>query len=145
MATGFNKWGMTGSMAAAAVICDMLIKEKNDFEEMLSPARRNLKTIKRFLQMSAQAAKSIALSAFYLPKETAELLNKNEGRLINVDGRKVGAYNDAKRIYLVSPKCPHLGCELHFNQNTLSRDCPCFSYTGELLEGPAQTNIKKQG
>ncbi len=149
LATGFNKWGMTGSMAAAAVICDMLIKGKSDFEEMLSPARKNLKTVKRFFQMSAQAAKSIALSAFYLPKETADLLNKNEGRLINVDGRKVGAYNDAKRIYLVSPKCPHLGCELHFNQNTLSWDCPChgsrFSYTGELLEGPAQTNIKMQG
>lgn len=43
VATGFNKWGVTGSMAAADVLSDMLTDKDNDFEELLSPSRSMLK------------------------------------------------------------------------------------------------------
>ena len=39
VATGFNKWGMTGAMTAATLLCDMITGNKNEFEEIFSPSR----------------------------------------------------------------------------------------------------------
>lgn len=39
VATGFNKWGMTGSMISAMLLSDMILGRKNDFEEVFSPQR----------------------------------------------------------------------------------------------------------
>lgn len=39
VATGFNKWGMTSSMVAADVLSDMVLGEKNIYEELFSPSR----------------------------------------------------------------------------------------------------------
>lgn len=43
VATGFNKWGMTSSMAAAMILTDMVQGKKNDYAEVFSPARGMLK------------------------------------------------------------------------------------------------------
>ena len=39
VATGFNKWGMTQSMVAAKILCDMITKKKNRYEEIYYPSR----------------------------------------------------------------------------------------------------------
>ena len=42
--------------------------------------------------------------------------------------------------------CSHLGCELKWNQDELSWDCPChgsrFDYKGKLIDNPAKDDIK---
>lgn len=43
VATGFNKWGMTSSMTAAKILCDMVQGRKNDYAEVFSPHRSILK------------------------------------------------------------------------------------------------------
>ncbi len=44
-------------------------------------------------------------------------------------------------------RCPHLGCELEWNEEEQSWDCPChgsrFSREGELLDNPAQVDLEK--
>ena len=42
-ATGFNKWGMTGAMVAAQLLCDMVLGKKNEFAEVFSPSRHILR------------------------------------------------------------------------------------------------------
>lgn len=41
--------------------------------------------------------------------------------------------------------CPHMGCELTWNPDELSWDCPChgsrFDWEGNLIDGPAQEGI----
>jgi len=39
VATGFNKWGMTSSMAAAQLLCDMVQEKENPYKELFSPSR----------------------------------------------------------------------------------------------------------
>ncbi len=43
-------------------------------------------------------------------------------------------------------RCPHLGCELKWNEEEQSWDCPChgsrFTKEGELLDNPAQVDLK---
>lgn len=43
VATGFNKWGMTSSMAAAAILTDLVQEKKNKYAEVFSPSRSILK------------------------------------------------------------------------------------------------------
>lgn len=42
-ASGFNKWGMTGSMLAAILLTDKILDRKNEFAETFSPSRNILK------------------------------------------------------------------------------------------------------
>lgn len=43
VATGFNKWGMTSSMVAAAVLTDLILDRKNPYGELFSPSRTVLR------------------------------------------------------------------------------------------------------
>jgi len=43
VATGFNKWGMTSSMAAAMILSDMVQEKENDYSEIFSPSRSIMK------------------------------------------------------------------------------------------------------
>lgn len=42
-ASGFNKWGMTGAMLSAMLLCDMVTGTKNDFAEVFRPSRSMMK------------------------------------------------------------------------------------------------------
>ena len=42
VATGFNKWGMTGSMSAAMILRDQILGRENVFGEIFDPARSML-------------------------------------------------------------------------------------------------------
>lgn len=43
VAAGFNKWGMTSSMAAAIILCDMIEGKGNDYAQVFSPHRSIIK------------------------------------------------------------------------------------------------------
>lgn len=55
VATGFNKWGMTSSMAAALILCDLVHGRNNPYAEVFSPSR----TIMR-LQLAANVLSAVA-------------------------------------------------------------------------------------
>lgn len=42
-AAGFNKWGMTSSMAAAMILTDMVLEKENPYAEVFKPSRSMLK------------------------------------------------------------------------------------------------------
>lgn len=42
-ASGYNKWGMTSSMAAAELLTDMVLGKENPFAEVFNPSRSMLK------------------------------------------------------------------------------------------------------
>ena len=43
VASGFNKWGMTGSMAAAMTLCDLVTDTPNNFAKLFDPCRSIIK------------------------------------------------------------------------------------------------------
>lgn len=57
VATGFNKWGMTSSMVAAQILCDMVLDRKNDYAHIFSPSRSILR--KQLLINSGEAASGL--------------------------------------------------------------------------------------
>lgn len=147
VATGFKKWGMTNSMAAAMIINDMILNKENDFSEIFSPTRFDMSSsMKNAANDIMKTAKNFIAQKIYIPKEHVENIQKGNGGIIEYDGRKVGVYkNDDGEIFFVSTKCPHLGCELHWNADELTWDCPChgsrFDYNGNWVESPAIKGI----
>ena len=43
VATGFNKWGMTSSMAAAKILTDLIVEKENHYVEVFNPSRSMIK------------------------------------------------------------------------------------------------------
>ena len=43
VASGFNKWGMTGAMTAAMILSDMILGKQNDYADVFNPSRSILK------------------------------------------------------------------------------------------------------
>ena len=56
-ATGFNKWGLTSSMAAAEILRDKILGRNNPCAEVFSPSRSILK--KQLLINGLSAAKNL--------------------------------------------------------------------------------------
>ena len=110
VATGFQKWGMTSSMAAALLLRDELCGEKSPYRRLFSPQR---------LYVSAGIANLI----------------KDVG--VSIKGLVRGLF--------CRPRCPHMGCELEWNPQERSWDCPChgsrFDANGRRLDNPSTRDI----
>lgn len=149
VATGFGKWGMTSSMAAARILCDLVLDEKNPCAPVFSPMRRTMGAgTKKLMVDMGVTVRSFSKRCFVSPKTMLSELRPGEGGIVTYEKGKVGAYRrEDGEIFLVSTKCPHLGCELCWNPDELTWECPChgsrFDYRGRLLDGPATSNLER--
>lgn len=144
-ATGMNKWGMTGSMVAARLLTDMVMKKDNPLAGIVKPGR--IKVNANLMQHMKISGKTYIMEKLSVPQETYESIPIGEGGIIEVDSKKVGVYKESEdKVYVLSTKCPHLGCQLTWNKEDKTWDCPChgsrFHYTGEILNNPATKAMK---
>ncbi len=145
-ATGFRTWGMTMSMTAATLIRDIILGQDNPATELFSPSRFKFSSAEGLGGMVSRTAKGIIASRFSLPEEEVGKLGRGCGKIVMHMGRKVAAYVDEDgNVHTCEPYCPHRKCELKWNSDDKTWDCPChgsrFDYDGNLLTGPATKNI----
>ena len=75
-----------------------------------------------------------------------EHIKNGHAGIVEYNDEKIGVYknNDGKE-FIVSTKCPHLGCQLGWNADELTWDCPChgsrFDYKGRLIGSPATKDL----
>ncbi|HHL2031345.1 TPA: FAD-dependent oxidoreductase [Clostridium perfringens] len=147
VATGFNKWGMTSSMVSAMIISDMILEKENDFSEIFSPRRFDLSlSINNIANDLIETAKNFIAQKVYIPSSEIEHIKNGHGGIIEYNGEKVGVYkNKDGKEFFVSTKCTHLGCQLSWNSDELTWDCPChgsrFDYKGRLIGSPATKDL----
>lgn len=145
--TGFNKWGMTSSMVSAMIISDMILGKENDFSEIFSPKRFDLSlSINNVAKDMVETAKNFIAQKIYIPSSNIEHIENGHGGIVEYEGQKVGVYKDKEgKTFIVPTKCTHLGCQLHWNADELTWDCPChgsrFSYKGKVIGGPATKDL----
>lgn len=60
VATGFNKWGITGSMVASRLICDLIANGKSELEDLYSP-QRSIWTRQLAVNTSSAAANLLSI------------------------------------------------------------------------------------
>lgn len=118
VATGFGKWGMTSSMAAANIISGLILKQETgapdevENAEIFSPQRFVLSaSAKNLYQDGLHATKGITKGMLSSP-----------------------------------PRCTHMGCQLEWNPDEESWDCPChgsrFDAKGGILDNPAEKPLE---
>lgn len=148
VATGFNKWGMTSSMVSAIIISGLISGKTHDFNEIFSPSRFDMTaSIKNLVKDGFETTYNFIAEKIRIPMESIENIKNGESGIVLYEGKKVGVYKDNNgEIYTVSTKCPHLGCELKWNADDISWDCPChgsrFDYKGNFLDAPAIKELK---
>ena len=149
VATGFQKWGMTSAMVSAMVICDAILGKKNDWAPVFSPLRRPTGPALRAMASDGlRSAKELGRQIFSFPGDGASSLPAGHGGVVELHGGKAGVYRDGTgQLHAVSTRCPHMGCQLSWDPDERTWDCPChgsrFDADGKRICGPAQTAIKE--
>lgn len=142
LATGFNKWGMTSSMAAADILSDLITKGDHAAQQVFSLDRQDIK-----LQAKSFVVETIDIVGNFLTHlttadEALQNIQKNEGGIVEINGKRAGVYRDhSGKRYAVKPVCTHMGCAIAWNKDENSWDCTChgsrFDYLGNVIGGPA--------
>ncbi|MCL2034200.1 MAG: FAD-dependent oxidoreductase [Oscillospiraceae bacterium] len=148
IATGFNKWGMSGSMAAADVISDLIVKGESEYQDVFSLKRKDLG-----LQSKSFIKESVDIAGNFLTHLTAadkslQDLKDGEGGIVQINQKRVGVYKDGDgRIFPVKPMCTHMGCALKWNKDENTWDCTChgsrYDYEGNVIGGPALLKLER--
>lgn len=150
VATGFKKWGMSNAMAASMILCDLITGVDNPYAAVFDPQRMNLAASAKGLgEEIKQATKGLSRRAFKVPEEKLADLAPGHGGVIEFNDEKLGVYKDENgQAFTVLAKCPHLGCQLEWNPDEKSWDCPChgsrFDYKGNLLDNPAMEGLEHE-
>ncbi|OJU08673.1 MAG: hypothetical protein BGN88_00320 [Clostridiales bacterium 43-6] len=148
VASGFNKWGMTGGTLAGMMLSDLIVTGKNPYEELYSLSRSDI------LSSPGTVLKEVGGFTLELIKSKLEKtdgirnLTKGEGKVILFGGDKAGIYRDENdNITVLDIACTHLSTELNFNRAERSWDCPAHggrfsAMDGTRLEGPPKQPLK---
>lgn len=144
-ATGFSKWGLSTGIVAAEIITDTIQGRQNPYVSMVNARRWEMNQ-----QISGYIHENVHVGKHFVKDKIVSLttmkgltsLKPDEGGLVRMGLRTVGAYRDPEGAYhVVNPICSHLGCTLLFNSGDKLWDCPChgsqFDVDGKVIHGPA--------
>lgn len=147
IATGFGKWGMSGGTNAAIMLKDLITKGSSPYETLFSPSRHiTTPAVKNFIIENLDTSVEMIKGKMKSGEKTA-ILEQGEGRIVQIDGDRYGAYKDLEgHLHIIDITCTHLGCELTWNSAEKTWDCPChgsrFNFKGEIIDGPALLPLK---
>ena len=146
VAAGFQKWGMSTAMAAAILLSGALCSKEPAWAPVFRPGYLRPGELAAIGRDGKESAAGLARRFFAVPPASAGELAARRGGVVLWNGKKAGVYKEsAAAETVVSPRCPHLGCQLAWNPEEKSWDCPChgsrFDRQGKLLNGPAQTGL----
>jgi len=140
IASGFNAWGMTNGVLASMILSDIILGKENPYENLFRVKRMSLMGTLQMMMNGILEAKAYLKNIFYQPKKIYKVKMNGKSYYVYVD-------ENHQRHY-IETKCPHLKCNLLFNQEEKTWDCPChgsrFDMDGNLLESPSKKYIGKE-
>lgn len=147
VATGYGKWGMTHSMTAAELLCDLITGKKNGFERLYNPQRLTAPGAwgKRLGYAASSTVSLIKGNVANSAREYAEP-EAGQGGVFKYKGKTVGVYKDSDgTLHAFDMRCPHMRCLLAWNAEEKAYECPChgskFDYKGRLIFGPSKKSL----
>lgn len=151
ISTGYSGQGMTFGSAGAMLVTDLILGVENPWAAVFDPSRnRPHMTTREFITENLHFPAHLIADRFNADVEarSTEEVHPGEGKIIKVDGRKIAAFRDESgALHCLSPVCPHMKCDVAWNDAERTWDCPChgsrFSTTGEVLNGPAIAPLAK--
>lgn len=139
LATAYHAWGMTNGTIAGKIISDLILDKYNPYQKIFDPKRNNLTLF----------FDSLFGSFHYVKVYAQSLWKKNNPSYVKIKNIIYGIYiDDDNKKHVVKLICPHMKCNLVFNQEEKTWDCPChgsrFDLDGNIILGPAVKNISKE-
>lgn len=149
VSTGYSGNGMTFGTLGGMILSDLVLGKSNPWSLLYDATRLHpIASIGNFL------SENIDIPAHFIgdrlsngdARFTSEI-QKNEGKVITVAGKKIAAYRgEDGDLHAFSAVCPHMGCIVHWNGAESSWDCPChgsrFDAHGKVSNGPALSDLK---
>lgn len=149
MATGYFADGLVYGTLAGLILGDIIAEKENPMFELFNSKRLNLAVgfgnlVKENANVMLQYLKDYP---FLGSKNSYEDLKPGEGKIVEIDREKWAVCVDEHgKTHMVSAVCTHMKGIVAWNNAEKSWDCPChgsrFSPDGQVLEGPALTNLK---
>jgi len=146
VATGYNKWGMTNSVAAALSLTSLILEGAKPWARELYKTRVAPQDAFSTVQTNASVGVELVsgwLSGLVRTSETAP--PEGQGTVVRDNARPVGVSTVDGTTRRVSAVCTHLGGVLSWNDAECTWDCPLhgsrFSADGVVLEGPATRDL----
>ena len=145
--TGGSGHGLTHGSIGATIIRDLIQNHPNEWCQLYDPSRLSPRALPL---MAKENFKSLVPYEDHLhlkDRYTEGPLVPGEGILVRDKLKEIAVYCDPDgKVYAFSAVCPHLGGVVHWNKIEKTWDCPChgsrFSCTGEVLNGPAISNLE---
>lgn len=151
--TGFNKWGMTNSFITTKTVSDMitgkLAIDAPPDENIYSPQRAALfvnliETISNIGVIGGAFANNL----LNLDAKKFSRIQAGQGAIVKHKGRRLGVSRGKDgTLNVISGICPHLGCNLTWNKDECTFDCPChgsrFDTKGNIINNPSVKNAEK--
>lgn len=144
VATGFAADGLVWGEVAAEILGELIAERETEASRRLTPRRFTpVKSAKGWLGENATVVKHMVGDRLrHADLERLGDVGPDEGRIVELDGRKHAVYRAADgALSVVSPVCTHLGCHVGWNPQERSWDCAChgsrFRPDGSVIEGPA--------
>lgn len=146
--TGDSGNGMTHCTIGGLLISDLIQGEKNDWEEIYSPARMTLKVGTDFISEVGSMAYKMAKDWVSADIDKPSELKNGEGGILSTGLKKIAVYRDENgKLHSCTAVCPHLGGVVQWNNDEKSFDCPLhgsrFTTDGTVINGPAISDLKK--
>lgn len=142
VATAFSSWGMTNGTIAGKILADILLEQSNKYIDLFQPQRINATNIIQSIIGALHYSKVYAQTTI----KKNPVFENNQVYIIKINGKYYGIYYDEHgEKHIVDHKCPHMKCNLVFNNKEKTWDCPChgsrFDIDGNVIEGPANYSI----
>ena len=149
VAAGFGRWGLSNSMVAATLLTAEILGNEYPCAEVFSPDRFfPSASIEAMMEGALYAVRGKAKRLYTPIQQATRDILPGHGGIVRWHGAARGVYRDERgRLYAVSPVCPHRGCQLSWNDDDKTWDCPChgsrFDYTGRRLFHPAKAALRQ--
>lgn len=142
IATAFGAWGMTNGTIAGKILADIILEQTNKYFDLFQPQRINITNIIKSAIGALHYSKVYAQTTI----KKNPIFENNQVYIIKINGKYYGIYYDENgKKHIVNHKCPHMKCNLVFNNQEKTWDCPChgsrFDIDGNVIEGPANYSI----
>lgn len=154
VATGFSKWGLATSPAAALVLSKTILGDPPAWAEAFAAWRpREVAAVPQALLYNAEVGFQMAAGHLVRPQVRPHLTgsgrpDEGEGVVRRTGVLPSGVSTVGGVTREVSAVCPHLGGVLRWNDAECSWDCPLhgsrFAPDGAVLEGPATRPLKQR-
>ena len=151
VATGFGGWGMSNGVMAGRLLTARIAGEDLPWAQLYDPRRlRPVQEAGPLLKAQAAVARHFVTDRLRSSHvDSVDEIEPGGGAVVRIDGERCAVFRDESgSLRVVSARCTHLGCIVHFNDAERAWECPChgsrFAVDGTVLHGPANRPLERR-